>query len=115
MLHTERTWSVTTITDPDELAEKLQRYSWCLCAGFRYKDTLWLNDSTSEDAIQEYAVVRLPGRDQVESITVSWCEGSRLRRYIEEFADMEPSICEPWGVIRADQLETDHEPCELCR
>lgn len=114
MMHTHRTWSLTTIEDPDELVNKLKRHTWCLCTGWRYKNTLWLNDSTSEDALQEYAVVRLPGRDQIESITVSWCEPDKLRAFIEEFAAEDPAITEIWGIVPADQLEVDHEPCGLC-
>jgi hypothetical protein len=114
MLHTDRTWSVTTITDADELAEKLGRYSWCLCTGWRYGNTLWLNDSTSEDALQEYAVVRYPELEQIESITVSWCKREELLKRIVEYDALGHSMEDLYGSIGHEQLDEDHEPCRLC-
>lgn len=89
MMHKKRVFSVADITSPEELAAKLTAMTWTLCTGFRMQGYLFLNDSTSEDGAQEYAVVRvadIPGSDhrQVESITFGWCDLDNALRYIRE-------------------------------
>jgi len=83
MFHRNRVWTISAIDSLDELANKLYEHTWCCCNAFRYKDLLLLNDATSGDGAQEYAVVRLddaphiepPLRGtQIESLTVSWYE-----------------------------------------
>ena len=83
MYHDKRRWCVQPVESANELADKLLRFSWCCCTGFELEGFVWLNDSTSPDALQEYAVVRKPtdGDEtyrQVESITVSWCNRQQL-------------------------------------
>ena len=75
MFHSRRTWRVTKVETPLELAQKLKQHTWCLCAGFvvsGHPDYLFLNDSTSEDALVEFGAVKggLEARErvQVESI-----------------------------------------------
>jgi len=73
----------------EELAEKLTQHTWTLCTGFELAGYLFLNDSTSEDGAQEYAVVRrpsVPGRPflQVESITFGWCNRQEAQGYIRQ-------------------------------
>lgn len=78
---------VFRIEDPPDLAEKLSAYSQVLCSAFETAGgTIWACDSTSEDAIQEYGVLRPDGDHyrQVESITVSWCDAAKLERFILE-------------------------------
>ena len=91
MYHEDRRWCVQPINSAAELAEKLLDYSWCGCCGFELEGFLWLNDATSPDAAQEYAVVKRPNHDskefrQVESITVSWCNRQQLLAYIRQFS-----------------------------
>lgn len=88
MYHHNRRWCVTPVESIHELVDKLLRYSWCCCAAFELDGHVWLNDSTSADALQEYAVVRRPTEAdpvfrQVESITVSWCDEPQLTELIE--------------------------------
>jgi hypothetical protein len=85
MMHRRR-WSVTDIATPEQLAAELKRCTWCLCAGFRIGHYLFLNDSTSEDGAQEYAVVLLSdqGSVQIESVTVSWTTQEKLLDLIRE-------------------------------
>lgn len=89
MYHENRRWCVQPVVSCEELADKLHNYSWCNCGGFELKGFLWLNDSTSPDAAQEYAVVKRPTDNskefmQVESITVSWCNSQQLMEYIRQ-------------------------------
>src|SRR6478609_5193448 len=97
MLH-NRVWVVVEVATPEELAEKLTQNSWCLCNGFRYKDTCWLNDSTSEDSIQEYGIIREHDGRQLESITVSWCKPEKIVEYAEQAANGE--LLGPWDLGR---------------
>jgi hypothetical protein len=69
MLHT-RPHKIEDFADADDLAHKLSTQVHALDAGFRFGGYLWLNDSTSEDALQEYAIVRERDGLQVESYTV---------------------------------------------
>ena len=58
MLHKNRLWSICQVDDPQELARMLTEHAWCLCTGFQIAGYLFLNDATSEDGAQEYAVVK---------------------------------------------------------
>ena len=89
MMHKNRVWCVAPVVTAEELAEKLTQYTWCCCNGFELDGYLWLNDATSPDGAQEYAVVRKPTAadphySQVESITASWCTNLQMLRYIRE-------------------------------
>ena len=74
MLHTSRRWSVASVQDIPDLANRLHGMTYCTCAGFRLPGgSMLLNDSTGPDGAQEYAVISSDGR-QVESLTVGWIE-----------------------------------------
>src|SRR5262249_4855835 len=73
--------------DAEELARLLTARTWTLCTGFELGGYLFLNDSTSEDGAQEYAVVKRPAAAgdpfvQVESITFGWCTPAQALEYI---------------------------------
>ena len=113
MMHTNRVWSLTDV-DPAQLAHRLKEHSFCGCVGFRCEGYLWLNDSTSADAIQEFAVVRESDGAQIESITVSWAEAE----WIEEFhaALTAPDSAPPpntYGTLLPHSLEHG-DACPLC-
>jgi len=87
--HRNRTWTVSDVESVEELAEKLSQGNWTLCSAFQLRESsyLYLNDATSEDGAQEYAVVkRLPGGSfiQVESITFGWCTKEKALAYIRD-------------------------------
>ena len=84
MIRQSRTFGVGTVETVEELAGKLTETTWTLCTGFRFQRLLFLNDSSSEDAAQEYAVIRESDMCQLESITFSWCDGTRAIAYIKE-------------------------------
>ena len=83
MLFPRRDHVVFDVESPEILAEKLTQHSWCGCNGFRLRGYLFLNDSTSPDGAQEFAVVRESDMRQIESITFSWCNQDKAREYIE--------------------------------
>ena len=82
MMHKRRTWQVKDVGGPFDLAYMLTEQSWCCCQGFRQNGYLYLNDATSENGAQEYAVVRESDMRQVESITFSWIDEEAARRNI---------------------------------
>ena len=86
-MHKGRTLGVGDIEDLDVLVDKLKEWSWTLCTGFRWRGLLILNDSTGEDALQEYAIVREADLMQLESLTVSWYEPAKLKVDLTELAD----------------------------
>ena len=117
MLHTKRRWGIAPCEDADELAAKLTEHTWTLCSAFRTAHgTVWVNDSTCEDALQEYGVLR---RDedgtwrQVETITVSWCGREKLRFYIDQ-ADAGAFDASALDQVQAERLEDPHATCALC-
>ena len=62
MLHADRVWSISELSSEEELAKNLSETTWCCCQAFRisgHPHYVWLNDSTSEDGAQEYAVCQL--------------------------------------------------------
>ena len=80
--HTMRIWGVSDEPSAPELAAKLAHRSWTTCTGFRHAGYLFLNDATSENGAQEYAVVKEATGQQVESLTVSWMEYPRVLAHI---------------------------------
>ena len=87
MLHRARRWCVTEVSSAEELARMLTETTWCCCAAFSLSDYCWLNDSTSPDGAQEYAVLtrdRATGKWwQIESITFGWCDIRRAREHLD--------------------------------
>ena len=87
MFHRDRIWCVTAVTSAEDLARKLTETTWTCCTAFELGGYLWLNDATSPDGGQEYAVVKRYGPAgqplQVESITFSWCDYETALEYIQ--------------------------------
>ena len=87
MFHDNRRWFVTPADSAEDLARKLTEMTWTGCTAFSLGEYLWLNDATSPDGAQEYAVLkRLGPHDtlhQIESITFSWCSYDRALAHIE--------------------------------
>lgn len=119
MLHQARRWKLQAVT-AQELLRLLSEQTQTLCTGFRVSGTpyLFLNDSTSENAAQEYALVKCEnGRLwQVESLTVSWCQPFKLAEYIRRALAGEYDESFNFGEIPAEQLETPeaHGRCIHC-
>lgn len=118
-LHKNRVWSVEDRTNAAELAHDLTNMSWCLCNGFRIGSYLILNDATSEDGAQEYAVIREATMQQVESWTVGWMTEEQayevLVRLLAGAYDDETWVT-PGPAIHAKQVQTpaEHGTCWCC-
>ena len=87
MFHKKRIWGLPhKVESLEELAEKLTEYTWTLCTTFEHQNYLYLNDSTSEDGAQEYAIVKRndSGFSQIESITFGWINKGKAIYYINE-------------------------------
>ena len=91
MFHHRRVWCVAPVASAEELAKKLTEITWCLCNAFEIGGYLWLNDSTSPDSAQEFAVLKKDGGNgkpvQIESITFSWCDEATALAFIRSTLD----------------------------
>lgn len=117
MMHARRRFCLCPVESISELADKLTRHTWTLCTAFRLGDYLFLNDSTSEDGAQEYAVVRAPTDDgpaaQVESITFGWCDLEKAAAYIRRTLDGEFDPAAQPVSVRVES-SARHERCGHC-
>ena len=81
MLHSNRVWCVAPVESAEDLARKVTETTWCGCTAFELSGYAWLNNATSPDGAQDFAVIRLEPTEsrfvQVESITFSWCNYER--------------------------------------
>ena len=88
MMHNDRTWCLTPAESAEDLARKLTETTWCCCTAFAIGRYLWLNDATSPDGGQEYAVLLRKEGDgsflQIESITFSWCSYDEALRFVQQ-------------------------------
>ena len=87
MLHTRRRWCVSDFDNVEEIATGLTGNTQVLCTGIRYRGLLILNDATSEDGGQEYAVIDEKSGYQIESVTCSWMDPDKLASSLEALAD----------------------------
>lgn len=87
MLHVKRVWCVQEWSGAlEDLAEALTERTWTCCAAFRWQGLLLVNDATSENGAQEYAVLDEKTREQIESLTCSWMTPGRLARVLRELS-----------------------------
>ncbi len=96
MINRNRIFSAQQHTNLQRLARQLVQSTFPLCAGFRLHGFLLLNDSFTEDSLQEYAVIKIEKLTslsgsllkvegtQVDSITVSWCSQARLKAILRK-------------------------------
>ncbi|MEZ5065892.1 MAG: hypothetical protein R3B81_14255 [bacterium] len=114
MLHERRRFHVADVEGVYDLCEKLTQHTWTLCTGFRLRaegqTLLFLNDSTSEDGAQEYAV--FAGDRQVESITFGWCTLERAEELVCQVLD---GRVVDMGSFELRLDESPDHVCHLCR
>ena len=86
MFHSNRVWCVSPVESAETLARKLADITWCCCQAFQIGDYFWLNDATSPDGAQEYAVLKREGEKftQIESITFGWMDYSNILAALQE-------------------------------
>ncbi len=118
MLHSNRKWCVSPVDSAEELARKLTETTWCGCTGFQIGCYLWLNDSSSPDGAQEFAVVKVLDSNhclQLESITFGWCDYERALQLILATLNGQDDRT-PWRKPVNPALETaaEHKRCPLC-
>jgi len=118
MLHSQRVWAVKPVPecDVEKLAEDLTEMTWCGCCGFELAKFYLLNDSTSPDGAQEYAIVRKTDLKQVESVTFGWMSEKETLEYLKSMADGSVELCDFKFQLRPDQIQTpeEHGRCYLC-
>lgn len=61
MFYENRPIALREVEDAGYLAMRLLDTTWTLCTGWRLGDIAFVNDSTSEDGVAEYAVLRVDG------------------------------------------------------
>lgn len=85
MMHKTRIWNLQEVgTDLESLqylARKLSQYTFCACNAYHLGKYTLLNDASSGDGAQEYAVL-LDGR-QIESITFGWVTTANAYVYLK--------------------------------
>jgi len=124
MLHRQRVWCVVPSDDLDQLAYDLTQRTWCGCTGFKLGSYLILNDSTSPDGAQEFAIVKPPSQTgqpyrQIETITFGWCKQPQGRRLLDEivqgkYDDEDWQIDMPARFEERLQTPSEHGRCPLC-
>ena len=117
MLHKHRTWGLASVPSAVDLARKLTEHVWTPCTGFYAKDhpeVLFLNDSTSGNGAQEYAVVYRVGTKliQGESITFGWCSFEEGLAYVRKALD-KTMYNMGYSIVRPTLEETGHR-CSDC-
>jgi len=117
MLHCQRVWSVGPAESVAALANQLTEHTWCCCNGFQIGEYLFVNDATSPDRAQEYAVLKpATGRFvQIESITFSWMSLASSIDLIGRVLAGEFDN-ESYSTIGAGQIQTpeQHARCRHC-
>ena len=117
MMHFNREWSVREIATADELAEKLSSLTWCCCQAFAIGNYLWLNDATSPDGAQEYAVLKHEGDRliQIESVAMSWMNREEILDCIREtLAGKDDNHDFRQEVTATLQTPVEHGSCRHC-
>ena len=123
MLHDDRIWCLGEVDSVEKLASELTAITWCPCQAFRIKDVpeyLWLNDSTSPDGAQEFAVVRIDSETdsmtQVESLTVSWMDYDELLAVMPATLRNQHDAENGWGRLVSPTIQSpqEHGRCQHC-
>jgi hypothetical protein len=120
MFHKTRTWCVSPIGSAEELAEKLSEHTWTGCTAFELQGYLFLNDSTSADGAQEYAVLKRPAQPggaffQIESITFGWCSQEKGLEYVRRILAGEYDQAEYRAAVTPRlEIAADHGRCHHC-
>lgn len=120
MLHKTRAWCLVPIGSAEELAEKLTEQTWTGCAAFALGEYVFLNDSTSADGAQEYAILKRPAHPgeawfQIESITFGWCSREKGLEYIRQILAGDYDQADYRSAVQPT-LETpsEHGRCHHC-
>ncbi len=115
MLHKKRIRNVKVIEDVRELAEDLTQETWVGCQGFKIGDYYLLNDSTSEDSVQEYVVIWSAHGIlfEIESVTFGWMNTEAAELFLKKMLDgaYNETI---YRVCSKDIISKKNHKCALC-
>lgn len=118
MLHSNRIWVVVDAESTEWFVQRLTQYTWCGCNGFRLSNYVFVNDSTSADGAQEYAVLRPDKSDyvQIESLTFSWMSEGAALKITQRVLSGEFDNFVFGERIDRRRLQTpaEHDRCHLC-
>lgn len=120
MFHEERVWCVQKAESAEDLTRWLTEHTMCGCCGFELGGYLFLNDATSANGAQEYAVVKLPvdadvPHIQVESITFGWCSYEKGLLYVRDVLAGRYDRAEYARPVRPRvQTLAEHGRCHFC-
>lgn len=133
MMHSRRRWGITKKTVEQIAQDLIKSDVWVLCNGYLFEhggqQYVMLNDSTSENSVQEYAILlveRVEGNTyygkQVESLTTTWArrkdDASDELASVEQFAAeiRKCAECRKFGksVLRFAANEDSKHRCYLC-
>jgi hypothetical protein len=118
MLHRKRIWVVAEAESAERLSHHLTQCTWCGCNGFRLGRYLFVNDATSPDGAQEYAVLRSEVNDyvQIESLTFSWMNECQALEIIQRVlaGEFDKQVFGEQIDRRRLQTPTEHRQCQLC-
>ena len=122
MYFDKRKYSIEEVTEIKTLAHMITQHKWPECKGFKYRNLLFLNDSTPHNEVQEYVVVKEKFSDspdkewsyfQIESFTVSNMEEKEFRG--ATLRAMFPNIVKPWDKEVTLQIESvEKHSCHRC-
>jgi hypothetical protein len=115
MKHPNRAYGVTEVPDLKTLANNLFHYSWSRCTGYQLGNYLFLNDSLSNDGVQEVAVFKQIELDciQIETITISNWQFNEYHLELVLIAAMESE--NNMGVYNHLKLsDISEQLCDLC-
>ena len=113
MMHKSRRYVVRAMATLADTVAKLAHGNYCGCVGISFNGTVYLNDATSGDGVEEWAVFR-NGR-QVESITFGWMSPAEIEETVRRMD------AEPWDAFKGrgsslPQIQTrqEHGTCPCC-
>ena len=117
-MHNDRIWCLTPAESAEDLARKLTEITWCGCTAFELKGYVWLNDATSPDGAQEFAVLKQCDDGtflQIESITYSWCDYDQSLALIKVTLAGEDDVNDFRREVRPIlQTPEEHGRCHHC-
>lgn len=91
MMHSNRIWGEPVEVTLEEFIEKVSEHTWTNCTAFKVDEYVFVNDATSGDGAQEYAVLMRENDQwfQIESWTCSWMDDDTIRKCFAELPTSE--------------------------
>lgn len=117
MLNKTRKYAVMKYKTLDELVSDLKGYIWTGCTGFELAGLVLLNDSTEEDSVQKFCVLRrisaneygLIELEELASLTLDWMHHNALKDAIEYLAEYTTG-----RILRITLEDPVSHKCHLC-